>query len=216
MTRRTFVYALGGLLIAAAIALTTAFVVWRMARQAVVQEVFTPKEKVVDVAALVTQVQELNRLETASMRVMHVATITQSYSMVPNAIAGDELTFLATGDVYAGLDLSQVKPEDVWRAPDGTINMRLPRAQILVTRVDNTESKVLTRKTGVLRRGDIDLETRARQNAETNIRNQALKQGILTVASESGEKKLAGFLNTLGFEKVRFHTAGRAGAPAER
>ena len=34
--------------------------------------------------------------------------------------------------------------------------------------------------------------------------SEALKKGILAVASQSGEKKLAGFLHTLGFEKVRF------------
>jgi len=73
-----------------------------------------------------------------------------------------------------------------------------------VARVDNQKSRVLTRDTGMLRRRDVDLETRARQHAEENIRREAVSKGILTVATQTGEKKLAGFLNTLGFEKVRF------------
>ena len=206
MQRRTVFLALGALLIAGAIAFTTGVVVWRMAKRTLVTEVLTPQEKTIDLATLVTQVRELNRLETASMRVMHIATVTQSYKMVPNAIAGDELTFLATGDVIAGIDLAQLQPKDVWRSPDGTINLRLPPAHVLVTRVDNKESRVINRKTGVLRRADVDLETRARQHAEENIRREALKRGVLTLASQNAEKKMGEFLLTLGFERVRLVT----------
>lgn len=192
----------------------TGVMVWKMARRTVEREIFTPQERQIDLSTLVTQVRELNRLETASMRVVHVGTVTQSYKVIPDALAGDELTFLATGDVIAGLDLSQLKPEDVWRSPDGTINVRLPRPQILVTRVDNNESRVLNRKTGMLRRSDVDLETRARQHAEENIRAEALKKGILALASESGEKKMAELLRTLGAERVQF-VSGRE-LPSQR
>jgi hypothetical protein len=204
MQRRTVFVALGALLIAATVAVTTAVFVWRAAKRTVVEAALTPQEKQIDIATLVTQVRELNRLETASMRVMHVGTLTQTYKLVPNSLGGDEITFLATGDVIAGIDLSQLRPEDVWRSGDGTLNLRLPASQILVSRVDNEQSRVLTRKTGVLRRADIDLETRARQHAEENIRAEALKRGILKMASENGEKKLAELMHTVGFEKVRF------------
>jgi hypothetical protein len=206
MQRRTVLVALGALLIAAAVGVTTAVFVWRAAKETVTAAVLTPEEKQIDIAALVTQVRELNRLETASMRVMHVGTITQTYKLVPNALGGDEITFLATGDVIAGIDLSQLRPEDVWRSPDGMITMRLPPSQILVSRVDNEQSRVLTRKTGVLRRADVDLETRARQHAEENIRAEAVKRGILKIASDNGERKMAELLRTLGFMRIRFVT----------
>lgn len=209
MRRRTILIFLGGLLIAAAVGVTTVVFLWRSAKEAVTETILAPQERTVDIATLVTQVRELNRLETASMRVIHVGTITQTYKMVPNSLGGDEITFLATGDVIAGLDLSQLKPNDVWRSPDGTINLRLPPPQILVSRVDNEQSRVLTRKTGMLRRADIDLETRARQHAETNIRAEAVKKGLLPLAAQNGEKKLAELLHTLGAEKVRF-VSGRS------
>ncbi|HEX6100254.1 MAG TPA: DUF4230 domain-containing protein [Thermoanaerobaculia bacterium] len=215
MQRRTVYLILGALLVAGAVAVTAVVFVWRMARKTVVETVLKPQEKQVDIATLVTQVRELNRLETASMRVMHVGTITQTYKLVPNALGGDEITFLATGDVIAGIDLAQLRPEDVWRSPDGTINMRLPAPQILVSRVDNEQSRVLTRKTGVLRRADIDLETRARQHAEENIRSEALKRGLLKMASDNGEKKMAELLRTLGFMRIRF-VASRQSPPAQR
>jgi len=207
MQRRTLFLILGGIAIALVVAVTSGMLIWRMAKRSVtrqVSEALAPQEKTIDVAALVTQVRELNRLETASMRVVHIGRISQTYKLVPNALAGDEITFLAEGDVIAGIDLARLTPQDVWKSADGTINLRLPPAEVLVARVDNQKSKVLTRDTGMLRRRDVDLETRARQHAEENIRREAVSQGILTMATQTGEKKLAGFLNTLGFEKVRF------------
>lgn len=189
------------------------YVAWRLTRRAVtttVQDLVKPEEKQVDLGALVTHVRELSRLETASMRVMQVSTITQSYKLVPDAMAGDQLTFLATGDVIAGIDLSHLQQHDVRREGDGTIILRLPAPQILITRVDNRESRVINRKTGVFRRADVDLESRARQHAEQSIRNEAIKKGILLMASQNAEKKLADFLHTLGFQKVRFERSAFA------
>lgn len=204
MSRRTIFTVLGVLAILAVTAVTTGVFVWRLAKKTVQRELLTPKEVTLDLTAVVTQVRELNRLETASMRVVHVGTIKQSYKLIPNAFAGDEITFLATGDVIAGIDLARLQPGDVWREADGTVVMRLPPPQLLVSRVDNEQSHVVNRKTGVLRRADIDLETRARQHAEENIREEAIRKGILPMAGANAEKKLAELLRTLGARRVRF------------
>lgn len=204
MSRRTIVTILGVLAIVIVAAATSAYFVWRLAKRTFVQEVLTPKEKTLDLATVVTQVRDLNRLETAAMKVTHIGRVSQSYEMVPNSLAGDEITFLATGDVIAGVDLARLQPGDVWREPDGTIVMRLPPPQMLVSRVDNEASRVIQRKTGVLRRADVDLETRARQHAEENIRQEALRRGILQLAGDNAEKKLAELMRTLGAPRVRF------------
>ena len=213
MQKRSIWIALAVVVMLVAFVAGTAVIVWRIARKTIQQEVFTPQEKTIDISTLVTQVRELHRLETAAMSVIHVGTVSQTYKLVPNAIAGDEITFLAAGDVIAGVDLSKLQQNDVWRSPDGTINLRLPPPEILVTRVDNAKSRVIARKTGVLRRQDVDLETRARQHAETNIRSESIKKGILTIAHQNGERKMAEFLHALGFEKVRFVTPRAAPLP---
>lgn len=184
-----------------------AYLAWRMTRsavEAVITRGLTKKEDVIDLGALVTQVRQMNRLETASMRVMHVSTTTQTYDMVPDALGGDQLTFLAVGDVIAGIDMSLLNRNDVWREPDGTVVLRLPPSQILVTRVDNKESHVINRKTGFLRRADVTLESRARQRAEQEIRNEAVRKGILNMAGQNAEARLADFLHTTGVQKVKF------------
>lgn len=207
MSRRGVFAALAAIVFVISIAVLAAWFAWRHTRQSVV-DTFTPREEQVDLTALVVRVRALSRLETASMRVIHVSTITQSYQLIPNALAGDEMTFVATGDVIAGIDLSQLKQEDVRRDSDGTIVVRLPPSQILVTRLDNRQSHVINRKTGFFRRADMNLESRARQYAEQGIRNEAVQKGILPMASENAQIKVAELLHMFGFHRVRCEVAG--------
>lgn len=197
-------------LLLAFVILITAAVIgsWVIAHRAVEKLTVHKQESTVDLGAIVTEVRQLNRLETASMHVIHISTITQTYTNVPDTLAGDQLTFLAAGDVIAGVDLSRITDRDVWRQRDGTIVLRLPPSQVLVSRIDNGQSRVLSRKTGLLRRGDVNLESRVRQSAEEGIRAEAIKKGILPMASQNAETKLAAFLHTLGFQKVKFVAAG--------
>ena len=206
MSRRGVAAALIAAVCVIGVTFGVAWVAWRQTQRRV-EKVFTPHEEQIDLGTVVTRVRALNRLETASMRVVHVSTITQSYELVPNALAGDELTFFAAGDVIAGIDLSQLKQEDVRRDADGTVVVRLPPPQVLVTRIDNRASRVLNRKTGFFRRADMNLESRARQYAEQGIRNEALNKGILTTASQNAEVKVAELLHTFGFQRVRCESA---------
>ncbi len=208
MTRRSLWAAItvAALLVFGAVA----WLIWRDAHRRV-EALTTPQEQTVPISALVTRVRDLNRLETAAMHVVHVSTVTQSYQLFPNALAGDELTFFAAGDVIAGVDLAQLKASDVRRDAGGAVVLRLPPPQVLLTRLDNRESRVISRKTGLLRRADIHMESRARQYAEGGIRGEAIRRGILPLAAQNAQAKLAEFLHTLGFRKVRFEdTGGRA------
>jgi len=181
----------------------------RAAREA--EEVVTPHEETVDIGAIVTRVRSLNRLETAEMRITHVATIKQTYKWVPDAFGGDSLTLLAAGDVIAGFDFSQLTENDVTHDATGTVILHLPPPQILVTRLDNNATRVINRNTGMLRREDPDMESRARAHVETMIRDEALKNGVLKQAQDNGEKVLAELLHTLGFQRVRFMFAKPSG-----
>jgi hypothetical protein len=191
--------------------IVTAILLFREIPRRIEETLTTPKEQEIDLGAVVTRVRDLNRLETAAMRVTHVSTITQSYKLVPNAMAGDELTLFATGDVIAGVDLSRLTQNDIRREPDGSIVMRLPSPEILISRLDNRETRVITRRTGMFRRADDNLESRARQHAEIGIRQEAMKKGILPLAANNAEAKLAAFVQAIGVKRVRFE---RAGTPA--
>jgi hypothetical protein len=203
MTKRQIGILLGTLALVLIGVIAIAWFVARRVERMAVQAV-TQKEETLDLGTLVTRVRDLNRLETANMRVVNVSTIRQTYDLLPNALAGDELTLYSAGDVIAGVDLSLLKTEDVHREPDGTVVVRLPPPQLLVSRLDNRATHVINRRTGVFRRGDVGMEGRARQYAEQNIRNEAVHRGILPLAQQNAEARVAGLLHTLGAPKVRF------------
>jgi hypothetical protein len=213
MTRRQIIALLAGLAIVLLGVMAAAWYVAHRAEQ-VATTAMTSKEAEVDLGTLVTRVRDLNRLETATMRVVSVSTIRQTYDLIPNALAGDELTLYSAGDVIAGVDLALLQPKDVHREPDGTIAVRLPPPQILVSRLDNRASHVIDRKTGVFRRADVGMEGRARQYAEQNIRNEAVRKGILPLAQQNAEARVAALLHTLGAAKVRFDAGN--GKPSVR
>jgi len=167
-------------------------------------ETTKPTETEIDLGAVTTRIRSLNRLETVSMHVVHVSTISQTYKLIPNSIAGDEITLFAGGDVIAGVDLSQMKNGDISRAPDGTVIVRLPPPMVLLTRIDNRETRVVSRKTGLLRRADPGLEGRARLYAEGGVRNEALKKGILPQAKTNAQLRIAELLHATGIARVTF------------
>src|SRR5258705_30011 len=73
--------------IIAAITIAARFVVHRVEQLA--SRAVARKEEMADIGTIVTRVRDLNRLETATMRVASVSTIKQSYDLIPNALAGD-------------------------------------------------------------------------------------------------------------------------------
>src|SRR5258708_11451325 len=163
-----------------------------------------PSEETHDLSLVINQIRGLNRLETAAMRVTHVSTISQTYSLIPTARAGDELTLYSVGDVIAGVDLAQLQSDDVRREPNGTIVIHLPAASILVSRLDNRQTHIVSRRTGIFRRADQQLEARSRQYAEISIRNEAVHRGILTIAQQNAQQRIAGLARSMGARAVAF------------
>ena len=161
-------------------------------------------EDTVALTTIVTELSKLSRLETARMRVVSVSQIKQSYGIIPDMLAGDQLTLMAVGEVFAGVDLSKLTNDDVYRDENGVITIILPDSEVLVSRLDNDETKVVNRDTGVFRSPDTGLEGRARAYAERQIREEAVKKGILDEAQSSAEEKLAEFVTKLGAKSVRF------------
>jgi hypothetical protein len=161
-------------------------------------------EELLDLSLVVNQIRGLNRLETAAMRVTHVGTVAQSYTLIPNLLAGDELTLYSVGDVIAGVDLAQLQPDDIRREPNGAIVIRLPAASILVSRLDNRQTHIVSRHTGIFRRADQQLEARGRQYAEISIRNEAVHRGILTLAQQNAQERIASLARSLGARTVVF------------
>ncbi len=161
------------------------------------------------------QVRSLSRLETAQYTIEKVITAETGQGAL-GALFGDRLIFVAHGQVIAGVDLSKLRGSDVVVSPAGEVTIIMPAAEIFVTSLDNNKSYVYDRQTGLLTKGDQNLETQARQVAQQQIEQGALEDGILRLAQDNAASYLERLLRSLGFKSVVFvqATPEAASAPA--
>ena len=157
---------------------------------------------IVDPVTIVNQVRSLARLETIQYTVEKVITAeTRQDIFAP--LFGDRLIFIAHGNVIAGIDMMSMGPDDMW-VRDEVLYVRLPEAEIFISALDNDASYVYDRDTGLLTKGEVNLETLARQSAEDEIEKAALEDGILDQAQINAEVFLQRFLLSLGYKNISF------------
>jgi len=113
----------------------------------------------------------------------------------------DQLLLIAGGEVVAGFDLAQVRAQDITVRGDH-VTMVLPPPEILYSRVDNQETFVYERKTGLFRKPDPRIETEARQLAEQAMVERAHRGEILRQAEANGRLQIEGLLRSLGFTDI--------------
>jgi hypothetical protein len=155
-----------------------------------------------DPVSIIHDVRTLARLETIQYSVEKVVTADSGQQELA-ILFGDRLIFVAHGTVIAGVDLADLDEEDLW-LDGGTLYVRLPEPRIFIATLDNDKSYVYDRDTGLFTKGNVDLETLARQAAEDEIENAALEDGILDLAQTNAEYYLSRLFQTLGYPQVIF------------
>jgi hypothetical protein len=168
--------------------------------------------------AVITQIRELGRLETASYTVEKVLEggVDQGNDLL-NLLLGDRLLFIAHGEVIAGVDLTELGDEDVTVSDDRqSVTLRLPPARVLTQRLDNELSRVYYREQGLLTKGDPDLESQVRLDAERAVLAAACEGGILDQAELNARRQVQILLLALDFREINFlpaRTGGDVGCP---
>jgi hypothetical protein len=125
-------------------------------------------------------------------------------SIFPDFLAGDRLLMMVHGEVVAGIDFSNLKPGDV-RIEGKQIHLHLPTSQVFRTRIDSEKTRVYSRQTGLLVPTDPNLETQVRQEAERELQQAAIADGILRTAQQNASSTINSLLQGLGFEKIDFN-----------
>jgi hypothetical protein len=155
------------------------------------------------VPSVVQKIQRLARLETVVYSIDTVVEGSKSSAVLPDLLAGDRILLVVHGQSIAGIDLSQLKPEDVRIDNSGqTIHVALPPSQLFLTSIDNQHTRVYMRSTGVLVPADPNLETETRVKAEQQLQASALSDGILDTASKNARATVTTLLYSLGFHQV--------------
>ncbi|MCO5186601.1 MAG: DUF4230 domain-containing protein [Anaerolineae bacterium] len=177
--------------------------------QALVQGVLLQATPVIlpDPVTIVREINDMARLETASVSMEKLVSAEQNNEMLWGAL-GETMIFVAYGDVIAGVDMAKIEVDDLQVVDPTTVMVNLPDVEVLVTRLDNERSYVADRDTGLLLsvfgNSDPQLETQVRQIAEQEILAAALAGDLLQRADANAHQYMQDFLVGLGFEDVIF------------
>ena len=156
-----------------------------------------------DPVTIINEIRPLARLETIQYTVEKVITAEEGQELIAE-LFGDRLLLVAHGTVIAGVDLSKLTAENLMFR-DGILEVELPKAEIFSASLDNDKTYVYDRDTGLFRRPDRDLETLARQAAESEILEAAFDDGILNQAAINAQIFMERLLNDLGYDQVIFN-----------
>jgi hypothetical protein len=157
------------------------------------------------VPAVVEKIQRLSRLETVVYSLDTVVEGTRSSVVLPDLLAGDRILLIVHGQSIGGVDLAQLKPEDVHITENNgsrAIHVTLPASQLFVTTIDNQHTRVYARSTGLLVAADQNLETETRAKAQQQLEQAALSDGILDAARKNARATITALLYSLGFQSV--------------
>lgn len=160
---------------------------------------------------VIRDVRSLSRLETIQYTVEKVITAERNQGTLAQ-LFGDKLIFVAHGSVIAGFDLNKIGADDI-RFEDGLLVVTLPEPEVFVAALNNEKSYVYDRDTGLLTKGDVNLESAARAAAEDEIEKAATEDGILELARQNGESYLSRLLRELGYADVVFEYPRRISTP---
>jgi hypothetical protein len=145
-------------------------------------------------STVLRQVQTLSQLVTVKY-VMEKVVVLEDVKW----FGENRVLMVAHGIVKAGVDFSQLKPEDV-RVSGTNVTIRLPQAQITDTYLDDRQTRVIERTTGLLRTFDKDLEQTARQQAVADIRLAARQAGIMKDAEERARAQVKNLFQQVGLQ----------------
>jgi hypothetical protein len=154
---------------------------------------------------VVEKIQRLNRLETVVYSMDTVVENGETNTIAGIPITGDHLVLIAHGQSVAGIDMSQMKPDDVQiteGASGRTIRIVLPPSKVFATTIDSQHTRVYERSTGLFVQANKDLESDTRVKAEQALQKAALEDGILDAASKNARSTVTAMLEGLGFDKV--------------
>ncbi|MFT4114661.1 DUF4230 domain-containing protein [Silvibacterium sp.] len=150
---------------------------------------------------VVDRIQKLSRLETVTYTMDKTVEGDRTNAILPDFLVGDKLLLNVHGQAIAGVDLGQLKPWDV-QVNGKTAHVHLPPAQIFVTALDDSKTRVFSRATGFFVQADPNLESEVREKAQEQLTASAQQAGILGTARANAASTVTKLLLSLGFDQV--------------
>ncbi|MEW6495558.1 MAG: DUF4230 domain-containing protein [Cyanobacteriota bacterium] len=163
----------------------------------------------VDVRSLiVSQVRGASELTTAVFNMEAVVPTRQDRKVGEYTLGTTTLLYIAYGEVRAGVDLQDLKPENV-NVVNDTIQLQLPPPRILDSKIDVARSSVYDYDRGFLGLGpDVapQLQMLAQQETLKKIEAAACREDLLAQANDRAQLVVEKLLNTAGYKQVEVKT----------
>lgn len=156
-------------------------------------------------AAILEQVKGLSQLVTVKYVLQKVVGREEpADSPLGQMFSGlNRVIIIAHGVIKAGVDFERLAPGDI-TVSGQRVSIRLPPSQILDAYLDDQQTQVVERSTGLFRPFDKQLEQTVRTAAVDDLRRAARAQGILKDADERAREQLRRLFKQLGFAEVEF------------
>jgi hypothetical protein len=162
---------------------------------------------------LVRQIRAFQLITAKQTYATHTEqTVSQTFSVgtsrvaLPGWLASEQMRVEGQAQVLAGVDLSQVKPEDITVTGSGknrSVQVAIPQAQVLSTELVpntlhiSTMAGVLPQLEWALGISDDQLRNRSADSLLQAGRQAAEQQGIETSAAAEAQQRLTSFLQAL-------------------
>jgi hypothetical protein len=167
-----------------------------------------PKPQVDVRSLIVSQVRGASELTTAVFTMEAVVPTRQDRNLGGYTLGTTTLLYIAYGEVRAGIDLQDLKPDDV-QIVNNTIQLKLPPPRILDSKIDVNRSTVYDYDRGFLSLGpDVapQLQMLAQRETLKKIVTAACSNGVLAQANDRSQLVVEKLLNTAGYKQVEVKT----------
>ena len=142
----------------------------------------------------VERIQLLSELTTARFSYSGVVETAIDMPQLLQALYGDSQVMVAVVRIEAGIDLSNFSSEDlIYDAGAARLTMQLPAPRLRECFMDESQSYVVSRSTGLFAVTSPRLDSESRRFALAQFREQALEEGILAEAEERASTVMSAF-----------------------
>jgi hypothetical protein len=120
--------------------------------------------------------------------------------ILPIPPSADKVVLIARGKLIAGIDLKELKNEQVVIVKD-SVSILLPASKILDVIINPSDFETFS-ETGNWSNAEV---TMVKQKAIRIIEQRAIQQNILSIADQKGRKVLEQLLRSTGFTKIHLY-----------
>jgi uncharacterized protein DUF4230 len=156
-----------------------------------------------DLPVVVQQIRALSELVSVKYTVQKVVGLEEKKS----PFGAERLLLIVQAEVLGGVELSELREDDVARTSDGGVRIAMPTARVLHVVLNEKETKVWDREVTWWTPwvpANPDLERQARLEALESIKETAFEMGIHEDARRNAEEAIRRLLEAAGVSPVLF------------